>query len=154
MRLKTGELLALASSGKPPHALARYRRRWSIETLFANLKTQGFDMEATHLTDPKKLKTLLVLMAVAAALAAKTGAGAVRARPIPVKKHGRRAISHFAFGLTVLRKILARKISGQVIAFLHALVFRTQNLRQTPRHSAACPLTGLRRSRSARNCPV
>jgi hypothetical protein len=122
MRLKTGELLALATSGKPSHALARYRRRWSIETLFANLKTQGFDMEATHITDPKKLETLLVLMAVAAALAAKTGASAARARPIPVKKHGRRAISYFAFGLTVLRKILARKITDQVIAFLHVLV--------------------------------
>ena len=95
MRLKTGELLALATSGKPSHALERYRRRWSIETLFGNLKTHGFDMEATHITDPKKLETLLVLMAVAAALAAKTGAGAACVRPIPVKKHGRRAISHF-----------------------------------------------------------
>ena len=122
MRLKTGELLALATSGKPSHALARYRRRWSIETLFGNLKTHGFDMEATHITDPKKLETLLVLMAVAAALAAKTGAGGARVRPIPVKKHGRRAISHFAIGLNVLRKILARKITDQVIALLHALV--------------------------------
>lgn len=122
MRLKTGELLALATSGKPSHALARYRRRWSIETLFANLKTQGFDMEATHITNPKKLETLLVLMAVAAALAAKTGAGAAHARPVPVKKHGRRGISHFALGLNVLRKILACKITDQVIAFLHALV--------------------------------
>jgi hypothetical protein len=71
-----------------------------------------------------KLETLLVLMAVAAALAAKTGASAsaARARPIPVKNHGRRAISYFAFGLTVLRKILASKINDQVIAFLHALV--------------------------------
>jgi hypothetical protein len=33
MRIASGELLALACSSKPHHALARYRRqRWTIET--------------------------------------------------------------------------------------------------------------------------
>jgi hypothetical protein len=31
MRLKTGELLALATSGRPSGALARYRQRWAID---------------------------------------------------------------------------------------------------------------------------
>lgn len=122
MRLKTGELLALATSGRPAQALARYRARWKIETMFGNLKTRGFDMEATHLTDPRKLETLIVLMAVAAALAAKTGAAASRVRAIPVKKHGRQAVSLFARGLAGLRKILARQVCNQTIAFLHALM--------------------------------
>lgn len=121
MRLKTGELLALATSGRPSCALARYRQRWTIETLFGDLKTRGFNLEATHITDPMKLETLLVLMAVAATLAAKAGHTAHRARPIPVKKHGRRAVSIFALGLGVLRKILARTINDPIIAFLHAL---------------------------------
>ena len=43
LRLQTGELLALATSANPRHALARYRRRWRIECLFANLKTKGFN---------------------------------------------------------------------------------------------------------------
>lgn len=34
LRLKTGELLALAASSRPSRALARYRERWTIETLF------------------------------------------------------------------------------------------------------------------------
>lgn len=122
MRLNTGELLALATSGRPACALARYRARWRIETLFGNLKTRGFDIEATHLTDPRKLETLIAIMAVAAALAAKTGAAASRLRPIPVKKHGRKAASIFAHGLAGLRKILARQVSNQVTAFLHALM--------------------------------
>jgi len=37
MRLPTNELLALACSGNPRKALTGYRRRWTIETLFANL---------------------------------------------------------------------------------------------------------------------
>lgn len=121
MRLKTGELLALATNARPARALARYRRRWTIETLFGNLKTRGFDLEATHITAPRKLETLLVLMTLATALATKTGHAAHRVRPVPVKNHGRKAVSVFALGLTSLRKILARKTCDQIIDFLASL---------------------------------
>ena len=50
LRLQTGELLALACSGNPRRALENYRRRWTIETMFGNLKTKGFNMEDTHIT--------------------------------------------------------------------------------------------------------
>ena len=93
MRLKTGELLALAASAKPRRALARYRRRWTIETLFANLKTNGFNLEDIHLTDPAKLSTLLVVLAMAAALSVKAAVAAERIIPITIKKHGRKAVS-------------------------------------------------------------
>jgi len=86
LRLVSGELLALATSSRPRHARARYRARWRIETLFGNLKTRGFNLEDTHLADPPKLSTLLVLLALAVALAVKTGVAAQRLRPIPVKK--------------------------------------------------------------------
>ena len=56
LRLKSGELLALAANTRPRAALKRYRDRWRIECLFANLKSRGFDLEATHLTDPAKLR--------------------------------------------------------------------------------------------------
>lgn len=121
LRLKTGELLALACPGNPRRALARYKQRWTIETLFGNLKTRGFDMEATHIADPEKLSTLIAIMAIAATLAAKTGAAANRIRPIALKKHGRRAVSLFALGLETLRKIFAHKISDQIKHFLEQL---------------------------------
>src|SRR5450756_1875325 len=38
------------------------------QTMFGNLKTKGFALEATHLTDPDKLCTLLALLAFAVAL--------------------------------------------------------------------------------------
>jgi hypothetical protein len=122
MRIASGELLALACSGNPRHALAAYRQRWTIETLFGNLKTKGFALEATHLTDPDKLCTLLALMAFAVALTVKTGIAMARLRPIPVKKHGRRAWSLFALGLNTLRKIFVAATPDQIIAFLGQLL--------------------------------
>ena len=122
MRLASGELLALACSGSARHALARYRQRWTIETMFGNLKTKGFALEATHLTDPDKLCTLLALLAFAVALTVKTGVAMARLHPIPVKNHGRRARSLFALGLHTLRKIFVAASPAQIIAFLGQLL--------------------------------
>jgi hypothetical protein len=121
-RLASGELLALACSGRARHALARYRQRWTIETMFGNLKTKGFALEATHLTDPNKLCTLLALLAFAMALTVKTGVAWARLHPIPIKKHGRRACSLFALGLHTLRKIFVAASPDQIIAFLGILL--------------------------------
>ena len=122
MRLASGELLALACSGRARHALDRYRQRWTIETMFGNLKTKGFALEATHLTDPNKLCTLLALLAFAVALTVKTGVAKSRLHAIPIKKHGRRARSLFALGLNTLRKIFAAASRDQIIAFLTQLL--------------------------------
>jgi len=122
MRLPTGELLALACSGNPRRALAGYRRRWTIETMFANLKTKGFNMEGTHITNPDKLSTLLAVLALAVALAVKIGVAAARLKSIPIKKHGRRAWSLFALGLHSLRKIFAAANPHQIFVFLAQLL--------------------------------
>ena len=135
MRLASGELLALACSGNPRHALAAYRQRWTIESMFGNLKTKGFALEATHLTDPDKLCTLLALLAFAVALTVKTGVAMARLHPIPVKKHGRRAWSLFALGLYTLRKIFVAANPAQVIAFLGQLL--SPNLPIKPLRSLA-----------------
>jgi hypothetical protein len=56
------------------------------------------------------------------ALSVKTGVAAQRLRPIPVKKHGRKAFSLFAHGLHTLRKIFASADQGQVFVFLEKLL--------------------------------
>jgi hypothetical protein len=122
MRLKTGELLALACSGHPRWALENYRRRWTIETMFGNLKTKGFNMEDTHITDRDKLSTLCAVLALAVALSVKTGVAITKIKPIPIKKHGRRAWSLFALGLHSLRKIFAAADPHQIIVFLKQLL--------------------------------
>ncbi len=107
LRLEGGELLSLATDRKPKTALARYRTRWKIETLFAALKTRGFDLEATHITASKKLALLVGILALAAALAYKAGLWATKRKATAIKKHGRLAKSIFRRGLETLKKLLA-----------------------------------------------
>ena len=124
-RLATGALLALACPSRPKKALALYRDRWTIETLFANLKTRRFDLEATHLRQTGKLKTLVALLAIAVALAAKTGVAVKAVKTVPVKRHGRPAMSLFSVGLTSLKRLLARPDAGRdSIMFEHIIANR------------------------------
>ena len=114
LRLDSGHLLALASSSRPQQALAAYRQRWTIESLFGVLKTKGFNLEDTHLTDRRKLSTLLTLLALAVAMTIKTGHAAAALTPIGRKAHGRKAWSLFALGLVRLRKLFAKLNQDQV----------------------------------------
>ena len=50
LHLKTGELLIVVTNDAPEEALAIYAQRWQIETLFAALKTRGFNLEDHLLT--------------------------------------------------------------------------------------------------------
>jgi IS4 transposase len=49
----------------PGEATELYRRRWEIETMFAALKSRGFDLEATNRTDPRRVERLIGLLALA-----------------------------------------------------------------------------------------
>jgi len=107
MRLETGELLALATDKKPKTALARYRNRWKIETLFAALKTRGFNLEATHITAQKKLALLVGVLALAAAVAYKVGLWAEKRKATEIKTHGRKAKSVIRRGIETLANLFA-----------------------------------------------
>jgi len=122
LRLKTGALLIIASRSRPQHALKIYRQRWKIETLFAALKTRGFNLEATHMTDPVKLSTLIAILAMAASVAYKTGLWALGGQPRRCKAHGRPARSVFALGLDVLRKLCAARTFVQSLQILLGLL--------------------------------
>jgi hypothetical protein len=121
LRLDDGELLSLATDKKPKTALARYRNRWKIETLFAALKTRGFDLEATHITAPKKLALLVGVLALTAALVYKTGLWVTKLKPTAIKKHGRLAKSIFRRGIETLKKLLASLSFGQTKNVFEAL---------------------------------
>ena len=83
---------------------------------------QSFNLEDTRITAPEKLSTLLAVLALTVTLCVKTGVALARRRPIPIKKHGRRAWSLFALGLGALRKIAASDDIAQIIAFLQQLL--------------------------------
>ncbi|WP_091546875.1 transposase [Thermoflexibacter ruber] len=42
-----------------------YRRRWSIETLFGDLESRGFNINKTSVKNPEMLQNLLILVAIA-----------------------------------------------------------------------------------------
>lgn len=107
LRLSDGELLILATDRAPEGSIKRYGYRWEIETLFACLKGRGFNFEDTRLTDLKRIEALFGVLALALAWAHKVGDWRhENQKPIPIKKHGRLAISYFRYGLDWISQAL------------------------------------------------
>ena len=71
-RLDTGELLITAGAQAGTRALNIYRKRWTIECLFADTKTRGLNLEDTRLTSKRKLHLLLAIVAIAVAWICRT----------------------------------------------------------------------------------
>jgi DDE family transposase len=131
MRLKTGEMLIVASNLiKPNRILPTYRSRWGIETLFSCLKKRGLALEDTHMTDPRKLTTLMAVLTISFCLAYKTGIWASRLKPIRSKAHGRRQRSIFSLGLNALRKLVRKLRPEDIVRFISAL-FKGKTLRNS-----------------------
>ena len=110
MRLPRGEYVIVVAERGVATALEDYAKRWEVETLFGCLKTRGFCLEATHVTDPERLRKLLALVALAFCWAHVTGEWLSAQQPLPVKKHGRKAVSIFRRGLDHLRRILCNQL--------------------------------------------
>lgn len=90
--------------------LKRYRIRWLIELYFKSIKSLGFNLEETHMTDPDKIKGLMAVIAMASALVVVAGRFRTQIKKIPIKKHGRPAFSIFTYGLDLLRAVLRNKV--------------------------------------------
>ena len=99
LRLPDGNLLILATNSLSDTPFENYSHRWQIETLFSCLKTRGFHLENTHLTDPQRMKRLLAVLAIAFCWAHKIGEYQHEQKPIKLKKHQRSAKSLFRLGL-------------------------------------------------------
>jgi hypothetical protein len=84
--------------------LTDYRCRWAIETLFEALKSRGFDLEASHVTEGERLCRLLGLLALSYLWCFRAGEDPDLTGKIEVKKHGRVAKSIFRAGLDAVRR--------------------------------------------------
>jgi hypothetical protein len=87
----TPELQIIVSFKKPNEAQTLYKERWQIESAFKALKTSGFNIEDTHLTDIECVSKLMALILIAFAWVYKAGIYLDTLQPIKIKKHGRRA---------------------------------------------------------------
>ncbi|WP_062260337.1 IS4 family transposase [Endozoicomonas arenosclerae] len=105
-------LLIVVATKKPETMIKDYYRRWAIETLFGCLKSRGFDLESTHMTDLKRMDKLMGMLALAFAWCLIIGHWQYgEARELPLNKHGRPAKSLFRLGLDSLRRVLKNSCS-------------------------------------------
>lgn len=102
-----GRAAVIVATNRPNlRALKAYRKRWAIESFFADAKTRGFNLEDTRLTDPRKLDLLIAILAIAIAWANAAAIRLVGSRTLPRKKHGYLAKSLFRIGFDHLRRQL------------------------------------------------
>ena len=100
------EFQIIVSFNKPDEAQSLYKERWQIETAFKALKSSGFNIEDTHLTEMERISKLFALVLVAFVWAYKAGIYLNEIYPIKIKTHGRKAKSLFKYGLTFLANVL------------------------------------------------
>lgn len=64
-KFRDSHLMVVSNRYSGKEALDLYRQRWGIERLFGHLKKNGFNLEATHMTDAAKLEKLFAIVALA-----------------------------------------------------------------------------------------
>jgi len=117
-RNKKGELVVVVTNRIPEEALEHYKIRWEIECLFSCLKTRGFNFESTHITSKHKIDTMLSILAIAFAWAYKIGEWNNELIPIKLKKHMRKSVSIFRYGLDAIRSYLLSPRQGRKWRYL------------------------------------
>lgn len=108
------DLLIIASFNKQDQAFLNYKERWQIETMFKAMKTSGFNIEDTHLSDLDRISKLIALIAVAFVWVYRIGIDKhLNIKKIKIKKHGRRAFSFFKYGLIRIAHAILNTIDYQ-----------------------------------------
>ena len=102
------ELQIIISFNNPQRANSLYKERWQIESAFKALKSSGFNLEDTHLTESDRVQKLFSLVIIAFTWAYIVGIELDILNPIKIKKHGRRAKSLIKYGLDYISNILFR----------------------------------------------
>jgi hypothetical protein len=101
------ELQIIISFNRPQNALEFYKERWQIETAFRGLKSSGFNIENTHLTELDRIEKLFTIVMLTFAWAYVVGVFVHRhIRPVRILKHGNKAKSLFKYGLEFIATIL------------------------------------------------
>jgi Transposase DDE domain len=111
---KNGDMVIVITNQNlsPKRILKIYKQRWSIETLFKNLKTAGFDWEQTHMKDPKRLTKLLIIMGLATLLVLLVGFQS----SIPWKKTVNCPLhSRFRNGLLQFQYLISSSVSSAIM---------------------------------------
>jgi len=120
LQLETEQLILASNIDFEEDILLAYKDRWSIERSFKALKTSGFNMEDTHITDLGKLEKIFSMAAIALCICVIAGDVRDSFKPIKVKKHGRKAYSVFTYGFDLLRNFFT--INMEVGSYLAEII--------------------------------
>ena len=120
-RSPVGDLVIIATDFSARKTWKLYKQRWSIECTFSSFKKRGFDLERTGMTERSRLQRLFGLVTLAWIFCLRLGVWLSQTRPIPVLKHGRRAVSLVRHGAQHLVDALRWK-PQQFMAVLEVLI--------------------------------
>jgi len=86
------------------------------------MKTRGFNLEDTHMTNHERVSKLVAVLAIAFCWAHKVGDWLHEAKPIRLKSHERPAKSIFRYGFDQIRRYLVNPpVIRQAIDPIHFL---------------------------------
>lgn len=104
----TGELIIVMSNqDRSRNLLKKYKKRWTIELLFKNLKSNGFNLEETHMRHLERLHKLFAVVTMAFILAFLTGKQQEKIYKTPYKKTVRAPLfSTFRRGFDWIRQLI------------------------------------------------
>ena len=115
------EYLIIGTYCEPTESTIRYGERWYIENMFKDMKSNGFQLECTHITKLDRLNTLMGILSIAYVWMIKIGTWVRKMKPerFVKKKHGRPAKSIFRAGLD--------EFINAIFSFEHVRVYRYLN---------------------------
>ena len=101
------ESLIVVSQTNDQEIITLYAKRWYIENMFKDLKSNGFNLEQTHVKNLDRLHTLFGLLVLAHAWAVKVGTYIKRKHPklFKMTKNRRPRKSIFKAGLEALAEV-------------------------------------------------
>lgn len=105
-RSPTGDLVIIATDFGVWETWKLYKLRWSVEGTFGSLKSRGFDLERTGVTQAKRLERLFGLVTLAWLSCLRIGVWRHQTSPIRVLAHGLTAMSLVRYGAEWLRNAL------------------------------------------------
>lgn len=79
------EKVYIISNQKQDNAAEIYRKRWTIEAMFAKFKTKGLKLESTRIMKHQRIQSLFMLMSIAYCYAIKIGDIANKLKPNKLK---------------------------------------------------------------------
>lgn len=118
-----GPLVVATTAGNPAIADKTYKKRFSIEPMHKDWKSNAFDLEKTRVTDPKRIETLLIPIAFAYILCVLEGEQKEQNGDIRIPPKGKaRMISLFLSGLRTISRYLRRAPLKQFKQFILQLL--------------------------------